>query len=174
MSRNETCYNISNMRADYINPFLNATINLFDLTFNIDPQPGPPFLVDDSSKHRWEISGVMVLTGSAIGVVAIRLSRFLSSKLLEKSGLRIESEAEREELTTEMVGELVNIIAGNASSRLSDYNIKVSVPFVVQGENHSLSWPSNVPIIGIPFTTKHGPFLVNVSLFDKEKLPLKK
>ena len=155
------------MNADYINPFLQSTIRLFDLTFDINPQPGQPFLVAHSQKHRWEISGVMILTGSAIGIVAIRLSKYLSIKLLKKSGVSFDSEEEREELTTEMVGELVNIIAGNAASHLSNYNIKVSVPFVVQGENHSISWPQNVPIIGIPFTTTYGPFLVNVSLFSK-------
>ena len=155
------------VKAQYINPFLNSTQKLFDATFNINPSAGNCFLVKNQVKHRWEISGVMILTGSAIGIVSIRLTRHLSLKLLEKSGISYDSIEERDQLTNGMVGELVNIIAGNASSQLSGYNIKVSVPFVVQGENHSIAWPENAPIIGIPFTTAFGPFVINVSLFNK-------
>ena len=155
------------LKAEYINPFLKSTINLFDSTFGLEPKVGDLFLVKNQIKHRWEISGVMILTGSAIGIVAVRLSRFLSVKLLEKSGILFDTEEERDMLTNGMVGELVNIIAGNASTQLSNYNIKVSVPFVIQGENHSIAWPENAPIIGIPFSTSYGPFLVNVTLFNK-------
>ncbi len=158
---------VSALKAEYINPFLESTSRLFDSTFDLNPKPGNLFIVSNQIKHRWEISGVMILTGSAIGVVAIRLSRFLSIKLLEKSGVIYESNEERDQLTNGMVGEMVNIIAGNASSQLSDYRIKVSVPFVVQGENHSIAWPENAPIIGIPYTTAHGPFLINVTLFNR-------
>ena len=155
------------VKAQYINPFLESTYKLFDATFDMKPTAGTCFLVKNQIKHRWEISGVMILTGSAIGIVSIRLTRHLSLKLLEKSGIYYETTEERDQLTNGMIGELVNIIAGNASSRLSGYNIKVSVPFVVQGENHSIAWPENAPIIGIPFTTAYGPFVVNVSMFNK-------
>jgi len=154
------------MKAAYINPFLNSTINLFKQMFDIAPEVSEPYIVSDFTTHRWEISGVMILTGSAIGVVAIRLSRYLSSKLLQKSGLRMGEGEDRERMTSEMVGELVNIISGNAATDLDGYNIKVSVPFVVQGENHSISWPDRAPVIGIPFITSYGPFAVYVSLID--------
>ena len=157
----------SAVKVQYTNPFLESTVKLFNSTFNINPKAGNLFLVKNQIKHRWEISGVMILTGSAIGVVSIRLTRHLSQKLLEKSEIYYETQEERDQLTNGMVGELVNIIAGNASSQLSGYNIKVSVPFVIQGENHSIAWPENAPIIGIPFTTAYGPFVINVSLFKK-------
>ncbi len=158
---------VNALKAEYINPFLESTGRLFGSTFDMNPKAGNLFIVDDQIKHRWEVSGVMILTGSAIGIVAIRLSRYLSVKLLEKSGILYESDEERDELTNGMVGELVNIIAGNASSQLSGYNIKVSVPFVVQGENHSIAWPENAPIIGIPYSTSYGPFLINVTMFNR-------
>ena len=164
--KHKTLHNRVPVKAEYINPFLNATMNVFAKTFSVDPEVREPYIVDDFVRHRWEISGVMVLTGSAIGVVAVRLSRFLSSKLLEKSGLTARNEEERENLTSSMVSELVNVISGNAATELTDYRIKVSVPFVVQGENHSISWPDRAPVIGIPFTTSFGPFAVYVSLID--------
>ncbi len=154
------------MKVEYINPILEATINLFDKTFGIVPEAGKPFILERSTAHRWDVSGVMVLTGKVIGVVVIRLTRHLSVKLLQRACIEFETDDEREELTNGLVGELINVISGNAATQLSDFNIKVSVPFVVQGMNHSVMWPERVPIIGIPFNTPYGPFLVNISLME--------
>ncbi|HOX32436.1 MAG TPA: chemotaxis protein CheX [Spirochaetales bacterium] len=157
------------MNVSYVNPFLEATINLFERTFGISPQAGEPYLDERAHKHRWEISAVMVLTGNAIGVVVIRLTRLLSDKLLVKSGVQWASEDERESLISAMVAEMINIVSGNASAKLTEYDIEISVPLVVQGENHTISWPERAPIIGIPFTTPLGPFLVDVCLIELPK-----
>ncbi len=157
------------MNVQYINPFLSATISLFEQSFRVTPQVGEIYLDDKAHSHRWDISAVMVLTGSAIGIVAIRLTKLLADKLLEKSGVNWKDEAERGELVNGMVGELVNIIASQASSQLTDENIKVSVPIVVQGKNHTIAWPDKNPILAVPFVTSIGPFLVNVSLIELPK-----
>jgi chemotaxis protein CheX len=157
------------MNVSYINPFLSATIDLFEHTFGFSPTAGEIYVDERARKHRWDISAVMVLTGNAIGVVAIRLTKLMGDKLLEKSGVRWESEDEREDLVSAMVGELVNIIAGNASGKLIDFNIEISVPIVVQGEHHTVSWPDQAPIIAVPFSTPFGPFLVDICLIELPK-----
>jgi chemotaxis protein CheX len=157
------------VNVSYVNPFLEATINLFERTFAITPLAGEPYLDEKARKHRWDISAVMVLTGSAIGVVVIRLTKLLSDKLLERSGVTWASEDERQSLVSAMVGEMINIVAGNASSKLNGLDIDISVPLVIQGENHTLSWPDRAPIIGIPFATPIGPFLVDVSIIELPK-----
>ena len=86
------------MNAAYVNPFLSATIDLFEKTFATSPVPGEIFLDEKARKHRWDISAVMVLTGSAIGIVAIRLTRLLADKLLRKSGVEWKGDEERESL----------------------------------------------------------------------------
>lgn len=162
------------MNVDYVNPFLSATIELFERTFGTTPVPGEVFLDERARKHRWDISGVMVLTGSAIGVVAIRLTKLLADKLLAKSGVQWSGEEERESLCDGMVGEMVNIISGNASGRLSGYDIEISVPIVVQGEHHTISWPERAPIVGVPFSTDFGPFMIDVCLIEIPKMYQKK
>jgi chemotaxis protein CheX len=158
------------MNVAYVNPFLSATIELFERTFAITPVPGEVFLDARAGKHRWDISAVMVLTGSAIGVVAIRLTRLLADKLLKKSGVQWAGEEERESLCDAMVSEMVNIIAGNAAGKLSGYEIEISLPIVIQGENHTVSWPERAPIIGVPFTSDYGPFMINISLIEVPKM----
>ena len=68
-----------------------------------------------------------------------------------------------------MVGEMINIVSGNAATKLADFEVDISVPLVIQGENHTISWPDRAPVIGIPFTTDLGPFLVDVSIIELPK-----
>ncbi len=152
------------MSVSFINPFLASTMNLFTEMFQITPEMGKPFVLDLLGNHRWEISGVIGLTGQANGIVVIRLPHMLSTKLLEKSGVEVPQDPqELEQIINEMVGEFVNIIAGNALSQLGHLKIDVSPPFTIQGHNHSIAWPTKLgPIISIPFHTKHGPFEVDV------------
>jgi chemotaxis protein CheX len=154
------------MNVGYVNPFLSATIELFEKTFATTPIPGEVFLDERARKHRWDISAVMVLTGSAIGIVALRLPRMLADKLLVKSGVEWNGEEERASLCDGMVGEMVNIISGNAAGHLAGYDIEISVPIVIQGENHTIAWPERAPIIGVPFTTDYGPFMIDISLIE--------
>lgn len=48
------------MKAEYINPFIEATINLFDITFGIQPEAGKPFILEKSAAHPWDVSGVIL------------------------------------------------------------------------------------------------------------------
>jgi len=65
-----------------------------------------------------------------------------------------------------MIGELVNIVAGNATTAI-DGSIDISPPVVVYGQNHNIAWPKTIPVIAIPFTTAMGPFEVAVCFKEK-------
>jgi len=149
------------MDAAVINPFLAASIELFQTMFRIEATPSAPYVMGKEIAHRWEISGILGVTGDYQGVVAVRLSRILANKMLEKSGIITSSDEEREETLYGMIGELVNIISGNASNRIQ-HTIDISPPIVVHGQNHSIAWPKTIPVIAIPFVTPLGPFEVAV------------
>lgn len=152
-------------KVEYINPFLKATVNLFSLSFDISPKVEAPFLVDPKQNHRWEISSLIILEGERKGVFALRMTKFLMQKLLENSGIIYLNEEERMELQTDLIKEMINVISGNAITELSQYDIKLSVPYIVQGENHKIPWPSGTQTIAIPFVSKYGPFLTCVTMF---------
>ena len=146
------------MDARIVNPFLDAAINMFKQTFNLEATPGKPFILDNLVGHRWEISGLVGIIGDAKGVVVVRMHHVLLDKLLEKSGIEVTDEEERREVLNGMVGELVNVIGGNAIGVLSDYNLDISVPMVIQGENHRVSWPRIASVVCVPFRTSAGDF----------------
>ena len=150
------------MNAKIINPFLSAGLSTFESMFSIAPTNKEPYLLPVDMGHPWEISGLLGVTGDYNGVVAFRLHKVLSLKMLELSGMVIANKDEQEEMATGLVSEFTNIIAGNAVSMIPDVNLKVSPPVTVSGRNHVISWPRNYPVIAIPFVTKHGPFEVDV------------
>ena len=61
------------------------------------------------------------------------------------------------------VGEMVNIIAGNAKKDLAGFRVEISLPGVITGHTYKINWPQGVPIITIPFESDAGMFNVNVS-----------
>ncbi len=136
--------------------------------YALTPTYGKPFLVDNSGGHRWEISGVIGMVGSYEGIVVLRVTTVLATKLLEKSGLVITEESERLQIMNEMISEFVNIISGTALPEIKDKNIELTPPFTVKGKNHTLSWPSKAPVIGVPFFTNWGPFEVQVSIIEQK------
>ncbi|MBO4732193.1 MAG: chemotaxis protein CheX [Spirochaetaceae bacterium] len=150
------------MNAKIINPFLSAGLSTFESMFSIAPTNKEPYLLQVDMGHPWEISGLLGITGDYNGIVAFRLHKILSLKMLELSGMTVANKDEQEEMATGLVSEFTNIIAGNAVSMIPDVNLKVSPPVTVSGRNHVISWPRNYPVIAIPFVTKHGPFEVDV------------
>ena len=64
------------------------------------------------------------------------------------------------------VGELTNILAGNAKKDLVDFKIVISLPGIVTGTNGFINWPKGIPVITIPFESEFGSFSVIVSLQD--------
>ncbi len=152
------------MDVAIINPFLSASQDLFKNMFGIEAKAGAAYILGEQMGHRWEISGVLGITGDFHGIVAFRLPRMLADKLLEKSGVTTATEAERKETVNGMIGELTNIISGNASNQFADKAIDISPPVVVIGENHQISWPKIAPVIGIPFLTPFGPFEVDICI----------
>jgi len=150
------------MDVTIINPFLTAAMNLYTSMFQLEVSAGTPYILGDEIKHRWEISGILGITGDYQGLVGFRLPRILADKMLERSGIITHSEDERQETVYGMVGELTNIISGNASSDISHSTIDISPPVVVYGENHHIAWPKTIPVIAIPFTSSCGPFEVDV------------
>jgi chemotaxis protein CheX len=150
------------MDVTIINPFLTATLNLFENMFSIKAMAGPPYILGEELKHRWEISGIIGLTGDYQGLVGFRLPRMLGDRMLEKSGIVTKTEEERLETVYGMIGELTNIIAGNASSAIEGVSIDISPPVVILGENHHIAWPKTMPVVGIPFSSPNGPFEVDV------------
>lgn len=151
------------MQVKYINPFTKATVNLFKNFLEVEIEPGKPFLKDNPYDLE-EVSGIIGLAGETTGAVVMSFSRetaITAVSKMEKTNYQAMSRA-----VIDGVGELVNIIAGNAKKDLTDFRIDISLPGVVTGNSYQIHWPEGIPVVTIPFTTDVGPLTVNVSLRD--------
>jgi chemotaxis protein CheX len=149
------------MQAKFINPFLNASMNLFKEFLDLEVKGGKPYLNPNSSKLE-EISAIIGLAGDTTGAVVLSFSKETALSIVSRFAKKIYKDVDAEVLNT--VGELTNIIAGNAKRELEDYRINISLPGVIVGHKYEINWPKGVPVITIPFTSEFGDFTVNVSM----------
>jgi len=153
------------MQAKYINPFIHASVNLFQEFIGIEVTAGKPYVRKDPQDLE-EVSGIIGLAGETVGAVVLSFSRETAIEVVSAMEKR-----KYQALTNEVidgVGELVNVIAGNAKKDLTEFRIDISLPGIITGKAYSIHWPEGVPVIAIPFDSEHGKFSVNVSLRDME------
>ncbi|MCQ2595694.1 MAG: chemotaxis protein CheX [Treponemataceae bacterium] len=149
------------MDVKIMNPFLDAGLSVFETMFGIGSTNKEPYLLPVDQGHPWEISGLLGVTGDYSGIVAFRLHKNLAYKMLELSGMGGLKGEEQEEMARQLVSEFTNIVSGNAVSNITS-SLTVSPPVTISGRNHLISWPRNYPVIAIPFTTKYGPYEVDI------------
>ncbi len=154
------------MNAEFINPFINATISVVETMCMVKSVPGKPY-VKTGTKAVGDVSGILGLAGEQTGSFAVSFS--------EPCILRIVSNMLGEEITTineeveDAVGEITNMISGAARKELADigFNFDMALPTVVVGKNHSISHMGRGPTTVIPFSTEVGPYAVEVSFTEK-------
>ena len=151
------------MQAKYINPFLKASLNLFRDYLGLELKAGKPSVLADPEKLS-EVSGLIGLAGETTGAVVLSFSRETAIKLISKMEGHTYTALGNEVL--DGVGELINIIAGNAKKDLTEFRIEISLPGVITGDTYHIHWPAGIPVVAIPFESDVGQFSVNVSLRD--------
>ncbi|GAB6908495.1 conserved hypothetical protein [Desulfosarcina cetonica] len=148
------------MDVKYINPFVNAVKNLFNTMINVPFKLGKPSLKKGNEPEH-EISGIIGLSGTVSGCVVINLSKAIALQLV--SALIGDEVTELDDDCTDAIGEIANMIAGNAKTDFPSSGTSISVPSVVIGK-HKVSYPSGLPIISIPCITDKGELVIEVAL----------
>jgi len=147
------------MRVEYINPFIVSLCNAFRTMLGCEVHRGPLALkTGDTPVHT--VSGVVGLSGQAIGTVVLSLSEPVA---LKAASVMLMSETKTLDADViDAVGELTNMVAGAAKSELEEYRLMVSLPNVITGSGHAVRFPSNVTPICVPFDTDWGPLTLEV------------
>lgn len=153
------------MKVEYINPFVKAVLSVFSTMVHCDLTRGEPYAKGDFQPVH-EVSGIIGLSGKAKGTVVLSLDREAAMRateaMLGERPLFINADV------TDAVGELTNMIAGNAKAYLEQYALSVSLPTVITGRGHCIEFPKNTPAICIPFDCEWGTVTVQVGLVELE------
>lgn len=150
-----------NLKAEFINPFLEATVLVVKTMAALEPVPGTPSIKKESSS-RGDISGIVGITGEAEGSLSITFHKdcilHITSQMLGEEKKEINNEVK------DAVGELTNMISGDSRRRLQllGHTFQGAIPSVVSGPEHEIKHITNGPVLSIPFATKAGGFTVEV------------
>jgi len=147
------------MRVEYINPFIRSLDHTFMTMLGCEGRRGQISIKSNSSPH-YEISGIIGLSGRAIGTVVLNLSEGVALKAASHMLMCETTEINAD--VVDAVGELANVVAGAAKSELESYQLTASLPSVITGRHHEVRFPSNVTPICVPFDTKWGPLALEV------------
>ena len=149
------------MKAEFINPFLEATLSVLKTMAFLEPIPGKPYIKKGGAASG-DISGIVGITGESEGSLCLSFSKacilFIISKMLG------EEQKEINEDVKDAVGELTNMISGDSRRRLQEigHSFQGAIPSVISGPEHEVKHITRGPILSIPFTTQAGDFIVEV------------
>jgi chemotaxis protein CheX len=144
----------------YINPFLSAVSRVFRTMIDVPIDVGAPRL-KTSKEPDQGISAVIGLSGSVTGCLVINLS--VASALELASGFIGEERDRVDDDVADAIGEIANMIAGNAKNDFPAGGSAISVPSVVIGKQR-VAYPENTPILSIPCRTQKGDLTIDVAL----------
>lgn len=150
------------MDVKIINPFLLAAINVLKTMANVEPRPGKPFLRKDE-QALGDVSAIIGITGAAQGSMALTFSESCIKSIV--SGLFGTTVTQLDDELRDAVGELTNMICGDARRRLAEQGVtlQAGIPTIVSGKNHSVKHINHGPRLAIPFDTPDGSFVVEVA-----------
>jgi chemotaxis protein CheX len=152
---------VSAFNVDYVNPFIESTCHVVRTMLQMEVSRGQIYRKKDCRPSQ-DVSGIINFHGAATGVLAFGLS---SRAALEATRILVGEEQRQINPTViDAVGELANIIAGNAKAKLEELQLKISLPCVISGREHSIAFPEGGVAIGIPFQCSFGSIAIEVSM----------
>lgn len=152
------------MKLKYINPFIKAVHDFFDMMLNAKVSKGDLGIrAAETATH--EITGLIGLSGIARGSVAISFPQETAVNIANRLLSAEYSELNRS--VTDAVAETVNIVAGSAKSKFvtgeNGKPIDLSLPNVIIGKKYVVSYPSMAVWVEVPFTSDLGNFSMRVT-----------
>lgn len=151
------------MNVEYIEPFVASTVINFEKMTRMKAVKNPMSISKIAGRDA-NVVCVIGISGELIGSTVITLSQklalFSASMILHEKFIHLNADV------LDAIGELTNIIIGNARSALVNDGIKIdiSTPTLIHGEDLEVSAPKNRPFLVTPFKTNMGGFKVYVSL----------
>jgi chemotaxis protein CheX len=135
----------------YIQSFIDVCQNVFRDLLGCELTAERPYFTNPDVVDRWDISAVIGLTGEARGAMVISMKTELAVRIT--GILTGASHFSVDEDVADAVGEIINIIAGNAKKSLEEaFRLVISLPTIIEGNKHTIKWPNQqARVICIPF-----------------------
>jgi len=156
------------MDVRYVNPFLYGTIDVLKKMAFIEPKAGNPY-VKSGKTACGDVSGIIGITGDAVGSLAISFHHDSILKIVER--MLGEPYSKICDDVLDAVGEITNMISGVARTHMEKQGMRVyaAIPTVIHGIGHTVDHVLKGPGIVIPFSSSAGDFFVDVCISTTER-----
>ena len=153
--------------VQFINPILSGVLSVLSTMANIEVKPGKPYL-NKKGSAAGDITGIIDIEGHSRGVISLSLSKSVVLSIV--NNMLYEDFTEINDDIADAVGELTNMISGQARSMLSEsgMSFQAGTPRVVKGQGEILDHIPDAPILAVPFSSPHGDLVVEISLADAD------
>lgn len=147
-----------------IRQFTDATVTVLGTMAMTEAKADPAFL-KQNAVAQGDITGVIGFSnpkGKSKGTMSLTFTA--PSALGIVSSMLYEEQSELNDVVVDAVGELTNMISGQARKGLVEMGMvfEGAIPSVVTGPGHTIRHVSTSAILAIPFQTAHGPLIVEV------------
>lgn len=151
------------MNAKIINSFIGATVNVLSTIASTNAEVHKPYRKKDQLSKS-DVSSVIELSGNTTGTIAISFTETCILGIV--SAMFGEEMSELNGEITDAMGEISNMICGQATNKFGEFDATLKAAFsqVVEGKDLPLPHIPNTPVISVPITTDHGEITMEVSL----------
>jgi chemotaxis protein CheX len=159
------------INAQFINPFIDAGMSVVKQISGIDVRRGH-LAYKGQPQPSYGVSIIIGVYGYLSGQVVYSMKTEVADKLVDKMLGGTIYPQERKILFLDTLGELANMITGNAASILSskkDLSLKITTPVIATGENINVSLAAK-PTLVLGLYTQYGPVEISVALEERDKL----
>lgn len=150
------------LRADFVNPFLQAASEVLILEIGEDPEPGEISLQLSASTTR-DVTAVIGVLGQVTRIVLLGLAEATACAIVAK--ILNQDVAAFDDMAESAIGELANVIVGRAATLLGESGLasNVTPPTLIVGTGTRLSTLTYQRLV-IPLRTRLGDLTIEVAL----------
>ena len=143
--------------------FIKATTGILSTMAGITAAPGAPYVKKDS-QSTGDISAIIGVTGPKNGTIAVSFPYECASALVV--GMLGEDVGDMEQDMQDAVGELANMISGQARASLAEHGLVLqgATPSIIVGKDHQVRHMTKAIVMAIPFISDGGKFTVEFCL----------
>ncbi len=155
---------------DFSKPFIEACKNIFSTMVDCSLTAKKPEIKKDTTS-RGDVTAFIGLSGDLDkGNKKYQYKAMLVLSFPYDTYFKIASKMLSETYTSyhpdihDLGGEIVNMIMGNAKRDLKTlgYSSNMAIPSIIEGKDHSITYPAGTTIVVIPFDSEFGPIFMEL------------
>ncbi|MCC6284955.1 MAG: chemotaxis protein CheX [Phycisphaerales bacterium] len=149
------------MDPAFIVPFITSIQNVFSTMLQLPVEIGEPAVKVDR-QPTFDVSGIIGMSGDVTGTIILSFPRATAERVVQLfAGMSMSADSAD---FADAIGELVNMVSGNAKALFPTKAVSISCPSVVVGTGHTVAIPSDTPVVCVPCSTDCGNVMIEVAL----------